>query len=352
LSQEISAPGLKNENSGTVGLTEFHISPEWAGKRLDAVAALLFPQFSRGRLQSWLADGYLTVNGELGKKKSKVLGGELLSLQLPPDLLAETLADAEGHPLSSIKAESIDLPVIYEDEHILIINKPAGLVMHPAPGNRQGTLMNGLLHRHSSLYGVPRAGIVHRLDKETSGLCVVARTLESHTHLVRQLQAREMGRRYTAIVVGDVPINGTVNAPIGRHPRDRKRMSVNEHGKEAITHFECRERFLGCALVSVKLETGRTHQIRVHMTHIGHALIGDPVYGRRIAVLPRQVADVPAVANFKRQALHAHQLELIHPGSDETMTFDSPMPDDMIALASELRDVAEEALRLEAKNDH
>jgi len=323
LSQEISAPGLKNENSGTVGLTEFHISPEWAGKRLDAVAALLFPQFSRGRLQSWLADGYLTVNGELGKKKSKVLGGELLSL-----------------------------PVIYEDEHILIINKPAGLVMHPAPGNRQGTLMNGLLHRHSSLYGVPRAGIVHRLDKETSGLCVVARTLESHTHLVRQLQAREMGRRYTAIVVGDVPINGTVNAPIGRHPRDRKRMSVNEHGKEAITHFECRERFLGCALVSVKLETGRTHQIRVHMTHIGHALIGDPVYGRRLAVLPRQVADVPAVANFKRQALHAHQLELIHPGSDETMTFDSPMPDDMIALASELRDVAEEALRLEAKNDH
>jgi len=268
------------------------------------------------------------------------------------DLLAETLADAEGHPLSSVKAEAIELPIVFEDEHILVINKPAGLVMHPAPGNRQGTLMNGLLHRHESLYAVPRAGIVHRLDKETSGLCVVARTLESHTHLVRQLQAREMGRRYTAIVVGDVPINGTVNAPIGRHPRDRKRMAVNDHGKEAITHFECEERFLGCAQVSVKLETGRTHQIRVHMTHIGHALIGDPVYGRRLAVLPRIVADVPAVAEFKRQALHAHQLELVHPGSDELMTFDAPIPDDMLLLANELRDVAEDALRSGAMDDN
>lgn len=311
----------------------------------------MFPSYSRGRLQSWLADGYLTVNGEVGRKKDKVLGGELLQLQLPPDLLAETLADSEGNPLSSVIAEDFELPIVFEDDHIIIINKPTGLVMHPAPGNRHGTLLNGLLHHDPSLYSVPRAGIVHRLDKDTSGLCVVAKTLESHTHLVRQLQAREMGRRYTAIVVGEVPINGTVNAPIGRHPRDRKRMAVNDKGKEAITHFECEERFLGCARISVKLETGRTHQIRVHMTHIGHSLVGDPMYGRRLAVLPRQVATVPAVANFTRQALHAHRLELSHPGTNEWVSFDAAIPDDMVQLGDALRYVAEEALRDDASND-
>ncbi|MFT6641427.1 MAG: 23S rRNA pseudouridine1911/1915/1917 synthase, partial [Flavobacteriaceae bacterium] len=323
----------------------------WAGKRLDAVAAMLFPSYSRARLQSWLADDYLTINGQIGRKKDKVVGGELITLQLPADLLAETMADASGNPLSTVVAEAIVLPIVFEDEHVIVINKPAGLVMHPAPGNRHGTLMNGLLHHDPQLYTVPRAGIVHRLDKETSGLCVVAKTLESHTHLVRQLQAREMGRRYTAVVIGDVPLNGTVNAPIGRHPRDRQRMCVNEHGKEAITHYECEERYLGCARVSVKLETGRTHQIRVHMTHIGHSLVGDPDYGRRLAVLPRQIADVPAVADFKRQALHAHRLELIHPGSEEYSVFDADIPDDMVHLMEELRLVADHAMRNEANND-
>jgi 23S rRNA pseudouridine1911/1915/1917 synthase len=312
---------------------------------------MLFPSYSRARLQTWLAEGYLTINGQIARKKDKVVGGELITLQLPADLLAETMADASGNPLSSVLGEDIELPIVFEDEHIIVINKPAGLVMHPAPGNRHGTLMNGLLHHNPQLYTVPRAGIVHRLDKETSGLCVVAKTLESHTHLVRQLQAREMGRRYTAVVIGDVPLNGTVNAPIGRHPRDRQRMSVNEHGKEAITHFECEERYLGCARVSVKLETGRTHQIRVHMTHIGHSLVGDPDYGRRLAVLPRKVADVPAVADFKRQALHAHRLELIHPGSEEYMIFDAEIPDDMVHLMEELRLVADHAMRNEMNND-
>ena len=312
---------------------------------------MLFPSYSRGRLQSWLAEGYLTVNGQPGRKKDKVVGGELLTLLLPPDLLAETMADAAGNPLSSVIGEAIDLPIVFEDEHIMVINKPAGLVMHPAPGNRHGTLMNGLLHHDPQLYTVPRAGIVHRLDKDTSGLCVVAKTLESHTHLVRQLQAREMGRRYTAVVIGDVPLNGTVDAPIGRHPRDRKNMAVNEHGKEAITHYECEERYLGCARVSVKLETGRTHQIRVHMTHIGHSLIGDPAYGRRLAVIPRQVADVPAVADFPRQALHAHRLELIHPSSEEYMIFDAPIPEDMVYLMEELRLVADHAQRDSANNE-
>ena len=313
--------------------------------RLDAVAAKLFHSYSRSRLQSWIVDGYLTVNGQTGKSKDKLLGGERLSLQLPPDLLADTLVDAYAGDLSSIIAEPIEFPIVYEDEHILIVNKPAGLVMHPAPGNRQGTLLNGLLHYSPELIHVPRAGIVHRLDKDTSGLCVIARSLKAHTHLVRQLQAREMGRNYTAIVIGEVPINGTVDAPIGRHPRDRKRMAVNEHGKPAVTHYECVERFAGCACVSVKLETGRTHQIRVHMTHIGHALIGDPVYGRRLAVLPRQVAGVPAVAAFDRQALHATRLSLIHPGTDDPVSFDAPMPADMVQLCSALRDVARRAFQ-------
>lgn len=326
---------------------QFRVEPDWAGRRLDAVAAMVFGSYSRSRLQSWIVDGYLTVDGKTRRTKDKVLGGEWLCLQLPPDLLAETLADADSTSLSSVIAEPIELPIVYEDEHILIINKPVGLVMHPAPGNRRGTLLNGLLHYSPDLVNVPRAGIVHRLDKETSGLCVVARSLEAHTHLVRQLQAREMGRMYTAVVIGDVPINGTIDAPIGRHPRDRKRMAVNDHGKHAVTHYECVERFLGCARVSVRLETGRTHQIRVHMTHIGHALIGDPVYGRRLAVIPRVVAEVPAVAEFKRQALHATRLSLIHPGSDELISFDADIPPDMEHLCDALRYTAEEALRKE-----
>lgn len=321
------------------------VEPEWAGKRLDAVAAMVYDTYSRSRLQSWITEGYLSVDGQTRRSRDKVLGGELLSLQLPPDLLADMLTEADGDGEHSFVPEPIDLNIVHEDEHILIINKPAGLVMHPAPGNRRGTLLNGLLHFSAAQAGVPRAGIVHRLDKETSGLCVVARTLEAHTHLVRQLQAREMGRTYTAVVVGEVPINGTINAPIGRHPRDRKRMAVLDSGKPAVTHFECVERYLGCARVKVKLETGRTHQIRVHMTHIGHALIGDPVYGRRLAVLPRQVAEVPAVAGFKRQALHATRLELIHPGSEAFMSFDAPIPEDMELLCAELRSTSEAALR-------
>ena len=323
----------------------YRIEAELAGKRLDAVAARLFDSYSRNRLQSWIAEGYLTVNGEVRRSKDKLVGGELLTLQLPPDLLADLLTEADGDGLSGFVAEDIDLDIVHADEHILIINKPAGLVMHPAPGNRRGTLLNGLLHYSAAQAGVPRAGIVHRLDKDTSGLCVVARTLEAHTHLVRQLQAREMGRTYTAVVVGDVPINGTIDAPIGRHPRDRKRMAVSASGKQAITHYECIERYLGCARVMVRLETGRTHQIRVHMTHIGHELIGDPAYGRRLAVLPRKIAEVPAVAGFKRQALHATRLSLIHPGTDELMSFDAPMPDDMQHLCDVLQVTAADAAR-------
>ena len=321
----------------TLTEADFQVPSDMAGKRLDAIAAIAFEAFSRSRLQHWISEGYLTVDGQQRRTRDKLLGGELLSLQLPSDELVDDSVD-------SFEPEPMDLSIVFEDEHIIVINKPAGLVMHPAPGNRQGTLLNGLLHHHASQAAVPRAGIVHRLDKETSGLCVVARSLESHTHLVRQLQAREMGRQYTAVVLGDVPINGTVDAPIGRHPRDRKRMAINDNGKHAVTHYQCEERYLGCARVAVKLETGRTHQIRVHMTHIGHALLGDPVYGRRLAVLPRKVAEVPEVAAFKRQALHASCLELVHPGSEELLSFDAPLPQDMTTLCNALRFVADEQL--------
>lgn len=325
------------ELSGNSIDASHQVDPSLAGKRLDAVAAQVFANFSRNRLQHWISEGYLTVDGTVRRTRDKLLGGEILSLQLPPDELVDDSVD-------SFEPEAMDLPIVFEDEHIIVINKPAGLVMHPAPGNRQGTLLNGLLYHDSAQATVPRAGIVHRLDKETSGLCVVARSLEAHTHLVRQLQAREMGRHYTAVVIGDVPINGTVDAPIGRHPRDRKRMAVNDKGKQAVTHYQCDERYLGCAKIGVKLETGRTHQIRVHMTHIGHALVGDPVYGRRLAVLPRQVADVPEVAAFNRQALHASRLSLVHPATDEQIDFDTPLPDDMAHLCSALEKQAKAQL--------
>lgn len=305
---------------------------------------MVFDQYSRSRLQRWIVDGHLRVDG-LGKKVSdKVMGGEILSLTLPEEVLADVMAESSP---DSLAPEPMELALEYEDEHILIINKPAGLVMHPAPGNRQGTLLNGLLHHEPSLLNVPRAGIVHRLDKDTTGLCVVAKTLEAHTHLIRQLQAREMGRRYIAVVIGDVPINGTVDAPIGRHPRDRKKMAVSEKGKSAISHYQCLDRYLGCAKVQVNLETGRTHQIRVHMTHIGHALIGDPVYGRRLAVLPRQVAQVPEVASFDRQALHATQLSLLHPASNELISHEAPLPDDMQQLCIALQRMTDQAMTAE-----
>lgn len=322
------------------------VESPWAGKRLDAAAAVLFNGYSRNRLQMWINEGYLTVDGEKRRSRDKLLGGELLRLAVPADLLVDVLPDMEGS-MDSFAPEPIDFPIVFEDEQILIVNKPAGLVMHPAPGNRQGTLLNGLLHHLPALAGVPRAGIVHRLDKDTSGLCVVAKTLTAHTHLVRQLQERSMGRIYTAVAIGEVPINGTIDTPIGRHPRDRKRMAVTDHGKPAVTHYQCSERYLGCARVSLKLETGRTHQIRVHMTHIGHALIGDPVYGRRLAVLPRCVADVAEVAAFQRQALHASCLTLIHPSLNEEISFDAQLPDDMQALCNALQLTAAKQLRKE-----
>jgi len=303
------------------------------GERLDAVAARLFPMHSRNRLQGWIADGRLTVDGTPRRTREKLLGGETLRL-LPP---AGSDADLSSEAWGEAPAENLPLAVAHQDDAILVIDKPAGLVMHPAPGNPRGTLVNALLHHDPRLREVPRAGVVHRLDKETSGLCVVARTLVAHTHLVRQLQAREMGREYLAVVLGDPAGQGTIDAPIARHPKDRKRMAVVAGGRRAVTHFRVLERFDGCALLAVRLETGRTHQIRVHMADVSHPLIGDPVYGRRRATLPQALARLPSVAGFARQALHATRLTLVHPEHEGSRTFESPPPADVRELLDALR---------------
>jgi len=309
-----------------------------AGERFDAVAARLFPMHSRNRLQGWIGDGRLTVEGASRRARDRLLGGETLRLAAPVHGGAGLSEDA----WREAPAEALPLSLVHEDRAILVVDKPAGLVMHPAPGNPHGTLVNALLHHDGALRAVPRAGVVHRLDKETSGLCVVARTLVAHTHLVRQLQSRAMGREYLAVALGDPAERGSVDAPIARHPKDRKRMAVVVGGRRALTHYRVLERFDGAALLGVRLETGRTHQIRVHMAHIGHPLIGDPVYGRRRGTLPAALVREPVVAAFSRQALHARRLTLVHPDDDKTRTFESSPPTDLVELLGALRRTAGE----------
>ncbi len=310
---------------------------DWAGERLDAAIAKLFPQYSRSRLSSWLKKGFIAVNGEQKPGKSRVMGAERVVLELPEDVLRSTFEESLAEGELSIEAEDVPLELIHQDTSVLVLNKQADLVMHPAPGNRHGTVMNGLLHLDAGLAGVPRAGVVHRLDKDTTGLCVVARSLEAHTHLVRQLQARSVSRIYYAVVAGEPPQEDTVDEPIGRHPKNRQRMAVVGNGKRAVTHFSVLERYPGCALVRVQLETGRTHQIRVHMTHLGFPLIGDGVYqhGRALQRLPEPVRDI--TDRFKRQALHAKELGFNHPETDDPVRFEAALPQDMHQLVSQLQ---------------
>lgn len=302
--------------------SEIILPPAYAGLRLDAALALLFPEHSRSRLQAWLKDGLIRLDGVGAKPTRKVQGGELIAIAVPP---APTIADA---------AEDIPLPVVYADDALIVIDKPAGLVVHPGNGNRTGTLMNALLHHAPELAGVPRAGIVHRLDKETSGLMVVAKTLAAQTDLVRQLQARTVKRHYLALVHGKVGAGGTVDAPLGRHPVQRTRMAVVKHGgKSARTHFAPIEHFApthNCTLVECRLDTGRTHQIRVHLASIKHPLVGDPVYGKN------KCGDATLDA-FSRQALHACRLALVHPVAGTQMHWESPLPADFAALLEQLR---------------
>ena len=308
------------------------IPDEWAGERVDQALAKLFSDYSRSRLQAWLKDGQILINGQVKRAKDKVLGGEQVKLQVI--LSSENAWEAEAIPLN----------IIYEDEQLLIINKPANMVVHPAAGNFSGTMLNALLHHAPELEAIPRAGIVHRLDKETSGLLVVARTLTAQKLLVEQLQARSFLREYDAIVTGLIIAGSTINEPIGRHPVNRKKMAVNEKGKPAITHYRVSERFRSFTKLIVKLETGRTHQIRVHMAHIGHPLLGDPVYGGRFQ-LPARCDDAfeQVLRKFRRQALHARHLGLIHPATNEFIEWDVEMPQDMITL--------QDALRLDLENN-
>ncbi|MES9944186.1 MAG: 23S rRNA pseudouridine(1911/1915/1917) synthase RluD [Candidatus Thiodiazotropha sp.] len=294
------------------------IPDEYAGSRLDQVLSDQFPEFSRSRLQHWIKLGLVELDGQTCKAKQRIRGGELIRLRPIPQDEVEA------------EAQAMELDIVYEDAQLLVINKPPGLVMHPAAGNPDGTLLNGLLNHHPPLQQVPRAGIVHRLDKETSGLLVVAKTLQSQHALVDQLQARSVKREYLAIVQGEMIAGGSVDAPIGRHPVNRLRMAVNETGKQAVTHYRIEQRYRAHTLLRVRLETGRTHQIRVHMHHIRHPLLGDPLYGGRLK-LPAGISDelVTALKQFRRQALHATRLELLHPELGRPIAWEAPVPADM-----------------------
>ena len=298
-----------------------------AGQRLDLALVELFPDFSRARLQQWVKNGQITVDGKSWRSKDKVAGGESVVLNYIPETTVETFLP-----------EPIPLDIVFEDDQLLLLNKPPGLVVHPGAGNWSGTLLNALLYRFPELKLVPRAGIVHRLDKQTSGLLVVARTLAAHKSLVNALQRREISREYIALVEGKLIAGGSIDEPIGRHPVDRKRMAVVGNGKPAVTHYRIKQRYQAHTLLDVKLETGRTHQIRVHMAHIHHSIVGDPVYGNRRRV-PKGMsdADLQVLRGFRRQALHACRLGLNHPLSGEEIFREVPLPDDFTGLLDMLK---------------
>ncbi len=314
-------------------LLSAQVSPESGGQRLDQVAAQLFPDHSRSRLQGWIKDGSLLVDGENKRTRDTVYGGEQLTL------------DAEREVQGDWQPEAIALDILYEDDALLVINKPAGLVVHPAAGHQDGTLLNALLHHAPELAKVPRAGIVHRLDKDTTGLMVVAKTIEAQTDLVAQLQARSVSREYECVVVGVMTAGGKVDQPIARHGSQRQKMAVVAGGKQAISHYRVIQRFRAHTHVKVKLETGRTHQIRVHMSHIYFPLIGDPTYGGRLRIPPGASPElVRELREFPRQALHARRLELLHPVDGRTMQWQVPLPEDMqhlLALLKEDGEIAE-----------
>ncbi len=298
------------------------------GKRLDQALAEMFPDYSRSRIKDWILAQQVTVNGVvMDKPREKLIGGEAIEIQTE-------LAVQSGHEAQ----DNIKLDIVFEDEHILVINKPTDLVVHPGAGNSDGTVLNALLAHAPEVASVPRAGIVHRLDKDTTGLMVVAKTVPAQTYLVEQLQAREISREYEAVVCGTMVAGGTVDAPMGRHPTKRTSMAVREYGKPAVTHYRVMEKFRAHTHLRLKLETGRTHQIRVHMSHLRHPLVGDPLYGGRPRP-PRAAGEelVNMLRNFKRQALHAAQLELAHPITSEWMSWKAPLPQDMVDLLAVLR---------------
>ncbi len=308
-------------------ILELEIPRNCAGLRLDQALAKLLPTHSRNRIQMWILAKQITVDNLNANSKRTVWGGENIKIR--------TIA---YHNETTNIAEPLELNIVYEDQAILIINKPAGMVVHPGNGNWQGTMLNGLLHYSSKLKEVPRAGIVHRLDKNTSGLLVVAKTLEAQTNLVRQLQNRTMKRDYLALVHGHVQFGGQVNAPIGRHPVQRVKMAVNKKGKEARTYYQVKEKINGYTLLQCSLDTGRTHQIRVHMLSIGHPLVGDPTYGTKPKKSSQEIRKL--ITGFPRQALHAKYLELIHPDTGQKVMWESELPKDIDELLLTLREAS------------
>jgi len=297
---------------------EARVDGDLAGARLDQALARLFPDYSRSRLQTWTREGRVTVNGAQYRPRDKVALGDQLCVR------------AVSEQQVACVPQQIPFDIVFEDEHILVVNKPAGLVVHPAAGNPDGTLQNGLLFHDPALVELPRAGIVHRLDKDTTGLMVIARSQGAYKRLVDAIAARDVGREYRALVIGNMPAGGTIDIPIGRHPTQRTRMAANPMGKPSVTHFRVLEHFRGHTLLKVILETGRTHQIRVHMAHLRHPVFGDPVYGGRLR-LPGGASDQlkQVLRGFKRQALHAKRLRLAHPINGRAMRFECAIPDDM-----------------------
>lgn len=300
------------------------LGPEHAGERLDQAVAGLWPQYSRSRLAAWIRAGDLTVDARCVKPNLRLRGGE--------EVMLETVLEPHGEP----RPQPIPLEILHEDTAVLVIDKPAGLVVHPGSGNPDGTLVNALLHHDPALETLPRAGLIHRLDKDTSGCLLVARTLPSHTWLTRALKRRDIHRAYRALVWGEVIAGGRIEAPIGRHPVDRRRQVVADQGRPAVTHYRVARRLAGATLLDVLLETGRTHQIRVHMAHLGFPIIGDPVYGRRGAPAGLSEAQRRAWQTFSRQALHARRLEFPHPEGGRTVAAESPSPADMAGLVATL----------------
>ncbi len=302
------------------------IPQEMAGWRLDKALATLFPDYSRARLQQWLEQGHILVNALPRRSKDKVQGGE--QIELTAQLAEEVTWQAQALPLT----------LLYEDEDILVVNKPPGMVVHPGAGNPDQTLVNALLHHAPELAELPRAGIIHRLDKETSGVLVVARSLPAQTHLIAQQQVHAFEREYQAIVNGVLIAGGTVNAPLGRHPVQRTQMAIVPNGKPAITHYRIIHRYRCHTHLRVQLETGRTHQIRVHLASLHHSLVGDPLYGRRLLIPPKSSAMlITLLHSFRRQALHAEHLGLIHPRTGELMRWTAPLPPDLQTLLSALK---------------
>ena len=301
------------------------IPREYHNQRIDSVLAQLLPEYSRSQISTWIKTGAIKMNQSLCKPKDKILGGDLIEIDVD-----FTVVDTD---FNHCKPENIPLDVVYEDDELLVINKQSGLVVHPGAGNREHTLVNALLHHEPNLHHLPRAGIVHRLDKETTGLLIIAKTLTAHTSLIRQMQAREIDRHYLTLVQGHLISGGTIDTGLGRHPRNRLKMTVTEQGRQAVTHYYITRQYQDYTLLEVQLMTGRTHQIRVHMAYINHPVVGDPLYGGRMRI-PANADDtfIGLLQQFNRQALHAQTISFYHPKTDQELTFEAPIPEDFNIL--------------------